>query len=893
MVFNPQHRSMTAFLMGLSLWFGSTAPLARGQEAAETVTTDLLIVGGTESGCAAAIQAARMGVQRIAVVNDIDWLGGQFSAESLTAFDENRSLEEVGRRSVRREGSFPRSGIFKELLDDIEATNVSRYGNPRPGNNAVMTNARPADAEKAFRKLITPYVTNGQIRLFSHFVPVSAEMADNGTRLSGITFQSTESPSRRLTVQAKLTIDASDWGDVIQLSGAAFEFGPDLQEKYGEPRAPTAREKYPVTDMNPITYCMVIEKTDQEHVVPRPPHYDERRYFNSTQLTRTEHGALPWPHPPVPAFARVSDVYASRRIVDSVNLKGVQGPDSILLCWFVQDYPLDILPHHVVEQLEQNEAGASRKNIVEMTRAQRQIIFDDAKQHSLGMLHHLQTTVHDRMEDKSGSFRWFQLSDEFGTSDRMPFKPYIRESLRLNAMYMMRQQDSTPVGPKSETFGRVMYHDGVAAWQFEYDFHMTGRTFLPGEEKSLAWQSYFKTGRTWGPPYAGLCLFPVRSLIPEKVDGLLGAQKNLGYSSIISSAIRLHDQCVAIGQSAGAAAAVELLNDDVLVRQIPSRPELLQQLREGLCSRESAAGVPMVLWPYRDLTPDHPAFVAVNLLSVSGLLPIGPDEVTFQPDLPATADWKREVREVTARSRQNVPELPDGAGQTRGEFASAWWNSVKSLPIVPFPRLMENDADGDGILDRDDPLPYNAEKSSFPQVPVRPHQNGLVEPVPQQTSIIPEGERRIQFAAKNQPAAKNFELDSGALFDAKRGFGWNRDLSGQFRNRGYYEESERDNFLFVRDRAVWECVVPNGRWLVTICVGDATHPQPGQQVTVEGVMAIEDGATRAGLFLEKTVEVTVRDGRLTIQLGPQKAGENTTLNWVRFVPLRESHGQDN
>ena len=32
--------------------------------------TDLLIVGGTESGCAAAIQAARMGVESVTIVSD-------------------------------------------------------------------------------------------------------------------------------------------------------------------------------------------------------------------------------------------------------------------------------------------------------------------------------------------------------------------------------------------------------------------------------------------------------------------------------------------------------------------------------------------------------------------------------------------------------------------------------------------------------------------------------------------------------------------------------------------------------------------------------------------------------------------------------------------------------
>ena len=43
----------------------------------------------TTAPAAAAIQAARMGVQKIVLVNDIEWLGGQFTAEALVAIDVN------------------------------------------------------------------------------------------------------------------------------------------------------------------------------------------------------------------------------------------------------------------------------------------------------------------------------------------------------------------------------------------------------------------------------------------------------------------------------------------------------------------------------------------------------------------------------------------------------------------------------------------------------------------------------------------------------------------------------------------------------------------------------------------------------------------------------------
>ena len=54
------------------------------------------------------------------------------------------------------------------------------------------------------------------------------------------------------------------------------------------------------------------------------------------------------------------------------------------------DYPLDQYPAHVAKALERTEAGASKKNLVAMTQQQRQIVFDDAKRHSLKYLYHLQ-----------------------------------------------------------------------------------------------------------------------------------------------------------------------------------------------------------------------------------------------------------------------------------------------------------------------------------------------------------------------------------------------------------------------------------------------------------------------------------------------------------------------
>jgi len=820
------------------------------------VEADLLIAGGTESGCAAAVQAARMGVKSIVLVNDIEWLGGQFSAEGLVAIDENR-----GPQGYDQTVPFHRSGLFREVIDRIEHINRTKYGQARPGNTHVITTCRPSDAAEVFRELLEPYVRSGRVRILSHWSPVAAEVEPATSALTSVRFHSDRTPDDVLTVSARLTIDATDWGDVIKAAGADYEFGPDLKSKYGEPRAPESREAFPITDMNPITYCMVINETDEYRPIDRPAGYDPRNY-------RTHK----WPKDPL-------WIYRSRRVIDRYGFRNVTHPDVVLLCFPAFDYPLDVLPKSVADAIDALEPGASKKNIVQMTRAQRQTIFDDAKRSALGYLYFLQTEVHDAMPDRTHSFRRFQLTDEFGTPDRLPFKPYVRESLRLKAEYMMRQQDTTGVGGNARNFAQVMYHDAVACWQFEYDFHPTKRVFIDGDPAG-PWINEFRPNRTWGPPYSGLSQFPLRSLVPVKINGLLGAQKNLGYSSIVSAAVRLHDQSMAIGAASGAVAAVSL-SARVEPREIPWSRKLLSQVQAGLCRRLDG-GVPQLLWPFRDVEPEHPAFEAINRLAVRGALPIKPRETTFQPDAPANEAWKQEVLAMTqAGLTEPLPEaLRSSSSVTRGEFARAVLSAIEDIPERPFERLDPRDADRDGIADQDDPLPLLAAPSSWPDQTLPRETDGH----PDQKPGAHPDEKLVNFAGPGAKPAAGFVTDDGRPFDAARGFGWTRDIRDNHRRRQQVEGDWRDAFLFTRSHDTWELSLPDGKYEVTVCVGDSGHEQTGQNVTIEGVAAIRNQTTAAGEWCENTVEVEVRDGRLTVEIGRPGGSTNTCLNWLRVTP---------
>ena len=61
----------------------------------ETIACDILVVGGGMGGVAAASAAARRG-RRVCLLEETDWLGGQITAQGVSALDEHEHIETFG-----------------------------------------------------------------------------------------------------------------------------------------------------------------------------------------------------------------------------------------------------------------------------------------------------------------------------------------------------------------------------------------------------------------------------------------------------------------------------------------------------------------------------------------------------------------------------------------------------------------------------------------------------------------------------------------------------------------------------------------------------------------------------------------------------------------------------
>ena len=649
---------MLPFRPLLAAFVLACAAIASGEPRILERDCDLLIVGGDEAGCAAAVQAARLGVERVLLVQDIEWLGGQFSSQGVGPLDEWTIVR--GKRV-----SFPRSGPFLEIVERIRRHNRLIYGHASPGNAWCGTETiEPAAAARIFEEWLEPETRSGRLEILRGWEPESVETASG--RVEAVVFRRIDGTGERLRVAARLTIDSSDWGDVIRLSGAAYHAGPDSRERFGEPSAPERVDAADRQEMNPISWCPVLRETEEDAVVPRPPRYDPRAFENTdrTPVWRDWDGSGGIYNPAGWC------IYTHRRMVDRRNLGLAPGTEVVVLNWPAHGYPLRDLPAHVAAALEATEPGASLKNIVELDPAQRRIIYEDAKQRALEFLHHLQTVGHDREPEAPTSFRRFRLTEEFGTPDRLPPKPYQREGLRLDALYMLREQDVR--APSHEPlWAPSMVPDGVFGYQFNIDFHHTRRRYLDGDEgREGPWTSHHHGPRDWSG-HTHRAMLPLRSLVPAETDGLLGGSKNLGITSMVQSSLRLHGQMMHAG-TASATVAWLCLREGIEPREVAASPRHWREVQRRLV--RGAGGPGVLLWPWHDLAPDDPHFEAANLLPLAGVWRPDEDSLFFEA-------WRV---------------------VTRGELAATLARLVRALPGAPeWPELPEEPAYAD--LPAEDP----------------------------------------------------------------------------------------------------------------------------------------------------------------------------------------------
>jgi glucose/arabinose dehydrogenase len=146
----------------------------------------------------------------------------------------------------------------------------------------------------------------------------------------------------------------------------------------------------------------------------------------------------------------------------------------------------------------------------------------------------------------------------------------------------------------------------------------------------------------------------------------------------------------------------------------------------------------------------------------------------------------------------------------------------------------------------------------------------------------------INFQLDEATPPTRYHVDSGQLFGVRDGglsYGWSSDHSDQSRERSANPDQRLDTLVHFEIDQNWEFALANGVYEVTASIGDPSNAST-HTLNVEGVNYWNAVALAANAFNNKTMTVTVSDGRLTLNQG-DAADKSTRINYVHVVGLAD------
>jgi hypothetical protein len=518
--------------------------------AADAQGYDIVIAGAGTGGVSAAIQAARMGAN-VALLEESDWIGGQMSAAAVSTMDEGNNLT-------------PPSGLYREFLARMDAHYIALHKSVGTCYWQSGTHCfEPSATRSILNEMIAETNTGRGAKKSGH---ITLLLQDRVTRVltSGGTVTGVVTQKGK-TLQSKVLIDATEYGDVLPLTPARYRSGHSIGPNHQD-------------CTQDLTYTMVIKKYPggvpsglmMQHT---PPEYD--KYLPTLRAQWRPDGNDKTRKLPV-NFA-VHNAY--RGLPDSSNPELYVATESKQITRTVLNWFNDF-----------------QTNTDIFDRSQRKLILCGAKLKTLANLYYLQHEM--------GETLWSVANDEgYDTElnrkdnscpnipaefkaieNNFPALPYIRESNRLIGEYTLTGGDVRR--EKQGGISVIGFHDSIAVGDYADDLHACN---APGDmEIELEHLSDRAPGFRSGPFEV-----PLRSLIPEKVDGLLAAEKNISESRLANGATRLQPITMLTGQAAGTLAALAV-EKGVQPRAVPAGQVQIALLKSGsILARKPMPDLPM------------------------------------------------------------------------------------------------------------------------------------------------------------------------------------------------------------------------------------------------------------------------------------------------------------
>ncbi|MCW5653489.1 FAD-dependent oxidoreductase [Hydrogenophaga sp.] len=525
-------------------------------------TTDVAIVGGGLGGVSAALSALRLG-RRVVLVEELGWLGGQLTAQGVPP-DEYPWIESLhASQSYAHLRHRIRAYYRRHLPLTAEAARAWLL-NPGQGNVSTLCH-EPWVAARVIDELLAPWEASGTLMLLRRHRVVQADLQSD--RVRALRLRSTESGHEGL-LEAAIFIDATETGHLLPLAGAEHVFGAEAQSATQEPHALPQADPW---DQQAVTWCFAMEyHPGENHVIDKPEGYDR---FRTLQLPCWPNAQYSWTlsdfvtHQPRtrPLFAGPTDqsglydLWHARRIAWRGHFRpGAYASDITLANWPQMDY--------------------WEKPLIGVAPEEEQQALREARLFSLGFFYWMQTEA--PRHDGGQGYAGLRLrGDVLGSADGMAQQVYWREGRRIQAEFTVLEQH-IGVAARAGHGSAETFHDSVGIGAYRIDLHPSTR------------------GRNTVDIDAYPFQIPLGALLPQRLDNLLPACKNIGTTRITNGAFREHATEWSIGEAAGSLAAFAL-NHGAPARAVRSSPRLLADFQHQLRQQ----GV-LLEWPrYGALTP--------------------------------------------------------------------------------------------------------------------------------------------------------------------------------------------------------------------------------------------------------------------------------------------------
>ena len=517
-------RIMVAGVAGLMVLAGCNvfAPCAV-QEA------DVVVYGGTASGVAAAVQAARMGKSVILVAPDRH-LGG-LSAGGL-GYTDSGNTKAVG--GLARE-------FYARVYERYNADGAWRWQKMSEFKNEGQGSRSRVDSEKT-QWTFEPHAAEAVFDAWvaEHNVPVyRSEWLD---RTKGVSkrdgrIESISMLSGR-TFKAKMFIDATYEGDLMAAAGVSYHVGREANSVYGEQwngiqlEAYKHHKHYFMTPISPYKIPGDPKSGVLPYVSTEPPgktgdgDHRVQAYCFRTCLTRHDPNRVPFPKP---------DGY------DPANYELLLRDLLTLRKDFFEKF--DLIPNL---KTDTNNHGAFSSDFIGMnydypdaTYERRREIIKAHEDYQKGYYYFVANDPRVPAFIREEMAQWGLAADEFKDNGNWPHQIYVREARRMIGEHVMTEHD---------TLNKTQVNDPVGMGSYTLDSHNCQRYITADGHV----QNEGDIGVSTKGPYR----ISYGSIVPKRDEcGNLLVSVCMSSSHIAFGSIRMEPVFMILGQSAATAAA--------------------------------------------------------------------------------------------------------------------------------------------------------------------------------------------------------------------------------------------------------------------------------------------------------------------------------------------------